>query len=106
MRVTCPASRPTCSIRKSFARRAATDGRRNRLRCTVLGEDEHARAGHEHLLAVSQGSEREAQLIILEHAPAGTSEEQPPLVLVGKGVTFDTGGISLKPSGRHVVHEG
>ena len=48
-------------------------------------------------LAVSLGSEREAQLIVLEHAPEGTSDDAP-LVLVGKGVTFDTGGISLKPS--------
>ena len=51
------------------------------------------------LLGVSQGSANEAQLIILEHAPAGT-EQQPPLVLVGKGITFDTGGISIKPGER------
>ena len=49
------------------------------------------------LLAVSLGSEREAQLLILEHTPAGT-EHQAPLILVGKGITFDTGGISIKPT--------
>jgi len=49
------------------------------------------------LLAVSQGSPREAQLVILEHTPPGT-ETQAPLILVGKGITFDTGGISIKPT--------
>ena len=49
------------------------------------------------LLAVSRGSAREARLIILEHTPEGHEKEQP-LVLVGKGITFDTGGISIKPS--------
>ena len=47
------------------------------------------------LLAVSQGIIREAQMVILEHAPPGT-EQESPIILVGKGVTFDTGGISLK----------
>jgi leucyl aminopeptidase len=36
-------------------------------------------------------------LIILEHAPSRGTAEQAPLVLVGKGITFDTGGISIKP---------
>ena len=69
------------------------------LRCTVLGEDEMGALDMNILLAVSRGSANEAQLIILEHAPAGT-EEQAPLVFVGKGITFDTGGISIKPSER------
>lgn len=67
------------------------------LRYTVLGEAEMRELGMGLLLAVSQGSVHEAQMIFLEHAPAGT-ESDPPLVLIGKGVTFDTGGISLKRS--------
>jgi len=47
--------------------------------------------------AVAQGSREPAYLIVLEHAPAG-HEHEPPIVLVGKGITFDTGGISIKPS--------
>jgi len=47
------------------------------------------------LLSVSRGSEEEARFIILEHK--GGSEGDAPLVLVGKGLTFDAGGISLKP---------
>ncbi|MFQ5459677.1 MAG: leucyl aminopeptidase, partial [Anaerolineae bacterium] len=48
------------------------------------------------LASVNQGSAEEPRLIIVEHAPAG-HEADPPLVLVGKAITFDTGGISLKP---------
>jgi leucyl aminopeptidase len=69
------------------------------LRCTVLGEAEMAALKMNILLAVSRGSSHEAQMIVLEHAPAGHGDEAP-LVLVGKGITFDTGGISIKPSER------
>jgi leucyl aminopeptidase len=81
---------------EEFARRARQMADEVGLACTVLGEDDMRDLGMGILLAVSQGSAREAQLIILEHTPPGT-EEQPPLVLVGKGITFDTGGISIKP---------
>jgi len=80
-----------------FARRAQTMANQVGLRYTVLNEAEMQALNMNILLAVSQGSENEAQLILLEHAPAGT-EQQAPLILVGKGITFDTGGISLKPS--------
>ncbi len=46
--------------------------------------------------AVAAASEEPAYFIVLEHAPAG-SENDPPLLLIGKGITFDSGGISLKP---------
>ncbi len=49
------------------------------------------------LLAVNQGSPDPATFSILEYAPAGT-EHDAPVVLVGKGVVFDTGGLSLKPT--------
>ncbi|MCB0094637.1 MAG: leucyl aminopeptidase [Caldilineaceae bacterium] len=80
-----------------FASRARAMAAETGLACTVLGEAEMRELKMGILLAVSLGSEREAQLIILEHAPAGT-ENDAPLVLVGKGITFDTGGISIKPS--------
>lgn len=82
---------------EELARRAKAMADETGLRCTILGEEEMRELGMNIFLAVSRGSEREAQLVILDHAPAGT-EEQPPVILVGKGVTFDTGGISLKPS--------
>jgi leucyl aminopeptidase len=66
------------------------------LSCTILGREELRAEGLKALLAVSQGSEQEPKLIILEHR--GGAEDQPPLALVGKGLTFDAGGISIKPA--------
>lgn len=62
----------------------------------VLDEDEMKALGMGSLLGVSQGSRREARLLVMRWD--GTDGAQKtPLALVGKGVTFDTGGISLKP---------
>ncbi|MGA2654924.1 MAG: leucyl aminopeptidase [Gammaproteobacteria bacterium] len=66
------------------------------VKCTVLGEKEMAKLGMGALLAVGQGSDNESQLIVLEYN--GGKKSQKPIVLVGKGITFDTGGINLKPS--------
>ena len=60
----------------------------------VLGGEEIAAKGMGGLLAVSQGSVEDPKLIVLRYGGGG---EGPTLGLVGKGVTFDTGGISLKP---------
>lgn len=65
------------------------------LTTTVLGEDKLQELGAGALLAVGQGSVQESRLIVMEYRGAGDSEA--PHVLVGKGITFDTGGISLKP---------
>jgi leucyl aminopeptidase len=66
------------------------------LKVTVLGETQMKKLKMGALLSVSAGSEQEAKLICMEHNGAKASEK--PVVLVGKGVTFDTGGISIKPS--------
>jgi leucyl aminopeptidase len=65
------------------------------LEVTVLGEDEMRALGMGALLGVSQGSVRDAQLLALRWNGAGA--DAPTVAFVGKGVTFDTGGISLKP---------
>ncbi len=62
----------------------------------VLNEKEMEKMGMGALLAVAKGSRQPAKLIILEYH--GADEAQPPVALVGKGVTFDSGGISIKPS--------
>jgi len=49
--------------------------------------------------AVAQGSQEPAYVIVLEHKPAGMEQDQP-LVFAGKGITFDTGGISIKPGNK------
>ncbi|MCY4266191.1 MAG: leucyl aminopeptidase [Gammaproteobacteria bacterium] len=66
----------------------------NSLRTKVLSEKQMARMGMGSLLSVSAGSAEEAKLIIIEHK--GPKAKSQPYVLVGKGITFDTGGISLK----------
>jgi len=81
----------------TFAQRVEKMAAEVGLGYTVLGEAEMEALGMGLLLGVSLGSANEAQLVILEHAPPGT-EEDAPLIFVGKGITFDTGGISIKPS--------
>ena len=61
----------------------------------ILGQDEMADLKMSALLAVGRGSVNESKLIILKYQ--GKDEDSQPIVLVGKGITFDTGGISLKP---------
>lgn len=68
------------------------------LRCEVLGRDDIAAHAMGALGAVAQGSHEPPAFIILEHVPAGVDPESAPVVLCGKGVTFDSGGISIKPS--------
>ncbi len=62
----------------------------------VLEEKDMAKLGMGALLAVSQGSAEDAKMICLEYK--GGAKKQAPVALVGKGVTFDTGGNSLKPA--------
>ncbi len=69
----------------------------NDLRCEVWDEYEIQAAKMGALYAVGMGSDNPSRFIILEHAPAGT-ENDAPIVLVGKGMTFDSGGYSIKPS--------
>lgn len=66
------------------------------LKVTVLGEKEMRQLGMNTLLGVGQGSEKESKLVILEWF--GLTKDKKPLAFVGKGVTFDTGGICLKPA--------
>lgn len=65
---------------------------------TVLGEAEMEEMGMGSFMSVSRGSEQEGQLIVLQYK--GGKAEDAPIALVGKGITFDTGGISLKPGAR------
>jgi leucyl aminopeptidase len=62
----------------------------------VLGPKEVARIGMGSFMSVAKGSAEPLRFIILRHDGGGKGE--PPVVLVGKGITFDTGGISIKPS--------
>ncbi|MEO5367725.1 MAG: leucyl aminopeptidase [Magnetococcus sp. WYHC-3] len=67
------------------------------LKVTVLDEKALAKLGMNGILAVGQGSVHPPRLITLEYRGGGAAQ---PLVVVGKGITFDTGGISLKPAAK------
>jgi len=67
------------------------------LGCEIIDEARARELDMGALLAVARGSTTEPRLVVLEHAPE-THATESPIVLVGKGVTFDTGGISIKPS--------
>ena len=69
---------------------------RNGIECQVMGPREVARLGMGSFIAVAQGSEQALRFIVLRYM--GASKAQSPTVLVGKGITFDTGGISIKPA--------
>ncbi|MEK9670960.1 MAG: leucyl aminopeptidase [Rhodospirillaceae bacterium] len=71
------------------------------IKVTVLGEAEMKKLGFGALLGVGQGSIRESKLVVMQWTgvPRNKSKKaQQPVAFVGKGVTFDTGGISLKPA--------
>jgi leucyl aminopeptidase len=79
-----------------LATRARAMARREGLRCSVLLPAQLRKLNMGGLLGVGQGSANPPRLIVVQHkAPSGA--KAPRVALVGKGVTFDTGGISLKP---------
>jgi leucyl aminopeptidase len=66
------------------------------MECTVLGQKELEKEKMGALLGVAQGSVREPRLIVMQYR--GGADVEKPIALVGKGVVFDAGGISIKPS--------
>ncbi|MGH2922484.1 MAG: leucyl aminopeptidase [Solirubrobacterales bacterium] len=82
-------------------RAEAIAGEHDSVSAEVMGPDEIAAKGMGGLVAVSKGSDEEPRLIVLRHS--GGDGDGAPLGIVGKGVTFDTGGISIKPAGS--MHE-
>jgi leucyl aminopeptidase len=67
-----------------------------KFKCTILEKKDMEKLGMNTLLSVSKGSYLPPKFIVLEHY--GGKKGAKPVVLVGKGITFDTGGISIKPS--------
>ena len=78
----------------ALAERAVQLASTNGMESRVLGPSELAEQGFGALLGVSQGSEEEPRFIVLDHC--GKDANAAPLVFVGKGLTFDSGGLSLK----------
>lgn len=71
------------------------DKNHKKIKTTILEEAQMKKLGMHSLLSVSQGSSEPAKLIVMEYR--GTAKTKKPYVFVGKGITFDSGGISLKP---------
>jgi leucyl aminopeptidase len=101
---------PNQIVPRTLAERARAVARDTGARVKVLDEREIKTLGMGALLAVGQGSQNPPRFIVLEHEPRGGSPRRAGaraggaarartggVVLIGKGVTFDTGGISLKP---------
>jgi leucyl aminopeptidase len=92
--INAPPNEKTPTVLAEQARAMATE-------CGLAAEVWNAETiraqGMEALWAVAQGSALEPRFMIVRHEPPGT-DDRPPVVLVGKGVTFDTGGISIKPA--------
>jgi leucyl aminopeptidase len=79
-----------------LGRRAQEAARRSGIRCRVRGFQELRRLGARALLGVARGSQEPPRLIVLEYR--GGRRGGPHLGLIGKGITFDSGGISIKPA--------
>ena len=82
-----------------LAKQARTLGRQHaKLSVSTLNEKKMRELGMNSLLSVGHGSDQPSQLIVLEYK--GGKAKDAPYAIVGKGITFDTGGISLKPGGK------
>ena len=90
---------PNVCTPSHLAREARALGKRyENIEVTVLGQREMKRLGMGALLSVTQGADEPPKFIIVRYRGAGT--RVAPVVLCGKGITFDTGGISLKPPAK------
>jgi leucyl aminopeptidase len=89
-----PSNRMTPTTLGERARKMAAE---TGLKCEVLGADKIKELKMGAFWSVAQGSDEPPALIVLRYEPAG-APEKPVLGLVGKGITFDTGGISIKPA--------
>ncbi|MGI9105132.1 MAG: leucyl aminopeptidase [Pyrinomonadaceae bacterium] len=83
---------------REFSRRAAEMAARCGLRVETLSADEVRARGLGGLWGVGQGSDEAPALIVVRYEPEGATEEDELWAFVGKGITFDTGGISIKPA--------
>jgi leucyl aminopeptidase len=86
---------PNQCMPATLANFAKIISKKNNMKCNIISKNELRKKGFGGITAVGQGSKNEPKLIILEHNRGSRNEK--PIVLVGKAVTFDTGGISLKP---------
>ncbi len=80
----------------AIAGKMAALAKENKIGCKILSVEDARKKGMGAFLSVAAGSEQPAKFVVLEYKPSGTRGK--PIALVGKGITFDSGGISIKPS--------
>ncbi len=88
---------PNVIYPESYANRIKDEMKSVGVKVEILDEKDLSKLGMNALLGVGQGSRRESRVVIMTYLGAEDKKEQP-ISFIGKGVTFDTGGISLKPS--------
>ena len=88
-----PANHATPTLLGKAAQALAKHGK---ISCEVLGPKEVSKLGMGSFMAVAQGSDEPLRFIVLKYS--GAAKSVAPTVLVGKGITFDSGGISIKPA--------
>jgi leucyl aminopeptidase len=86
-------------VPEAFAAEVAAAAKAAGLKASVFNENALRRKGFAALLAVAAGSDHPPAMAVLEHKPRGAKKT---VVLLGKGVTFDSGGINLKPAGSQI----
>jgi leucyl aminopeptidase len=96
---------PSVLTPAEMARRATAEARRRGLSARVLDERALGRLGMGALLAVAGGSGEPPRVVHLVHKPKG-ARKAPRIALVGKGVTFDSGGLNLKPGASMLTMKG
>jgi leucyl aminopeptidase len=84
-----------CWTPQHFAQYAEKAAKKLKLKCTILEKSDMTQLGMGGILAVNKGSEEAPKVVILEYNPGKNTDT---VLLVGKGLTFDSGGISLKPA--------
>ncbi|TVQ82269.1 MAG: leucyl aminopeptidase [Micavibrio sp.] len=97
---------PNVLYPESFADRVVEEFKDSNVTVRVLDEKEMEKLGMGALLGVGQGSARPPRLVVMEYngAPDSASDgDKRPVALVGKGITFDSGGISIKPGGGRTM---
>ena len=87
---------PNSLYPETLAREARKMARANGLKCQVMNVAEMEKRGMEAILAVGQGSERPPRMIVLEHGATAARKRKGTIAMIGKGITFDSGGLSLK----------
>lgn len=87
---------PNVIYPESFAYEAQKELSSLGITVEILGEREMQKLGMNALLGVGQGSTKESKLLVMQYN--GGSKDEAPIAFIGKGVTFDTGGISIKPA--------